>query len=58
MNQIDNATFLLLMFLACELFIFVIFVVVYVTLPAVKPIELSKDDRKHIQRAYRDKKSA
>jgi len=58
MNQIDNTTFLLLLFLACVLFIFVVFVVVLIVSPAVKPIELSKDDREHIERAYRDQKAS
>jgi Na+/H+-dicarboxylate symporter len=54
----DNTTFLLLLFLACVLFIFVVFVVVLIVSPAVKPIELSKDDLEHIERAYRDQKSS
>jgi hypothetical protein len=58
MNQIDNDTLLLLLFLACELFILVVFVVLRIAFPAVKPFELSKDDREHIERANRDKKPA
>lgn len=46
---------LLLLFLACDLFLLTVFVVVRMVLRPVKPIELSKDDRDYIQRAYRDK---
>jgi hypothetical protein len=54
----DCNMILLLLALACNLFVLFVFVVVRIALPPVKPIEVSKDDREHIQRAYRNKKTA
>jgi hypothetical protein len=52
----DNNTILFLLFLACDLFLLTVFVVVRLVLRPVKPIELSKDDREYICRINRDKK--
>jgi hypothetical protein len=57
-GAMDCNMILLLLALACNLFVLFVFVVVRIALPPVKPIEVSKDDREHIQRAYRNKKTA
>ena len=54
----DGNTILLMLLLACDLFLLSVIAVLRLAFPPVKPIELSTDDREHVQRAYRDKNSA
>lgn len=53
----DSTMILLLLFLACELFVLFVFVVVRLVLPPIKPIELNEPNRGYIVRANRDRKT-
>ncbi len=52
----DSDMILLLIFLACATFLFILYVGLRVVWPPIRPLELNEEQRGYVERANRDKK--